>query len=159
MKTVSEIDFESMIMDIRKGSYKKIGTGSGRLVFDLEDGYVVKVAKNQKGIAQNITEYQIANIDHSDLLAKIIAASEKFDAIIMEKAEFYSNFREIRDYFQVKNNRELFRRKDIQHIMREYKLVPHDLYRIDSWGMVHERPVIVDYGFTWNVKRKYYFPF
>lgn len=159
MKTISEIDFESIVKNIRNGIYKKIGVGSGRLVFDLENGYVVKVAKNKRGIAQNVAECQIANIDQTNLFAKIIATSEKSDMIIMEKAALYSNFKEIRDYFGVRNNSELFRVKDIQQIMREYRLVPQDLYRIDSWGMVQERPVIIDYGFTWYVKKKYYFPF
>lgn len=34
----------------------KIGTGSSRVVFDLGDGKILKVAKNAKGIEQNDTE-------------------------------------------------------------------------------------------------------
>lgn len=159
METISGIDFDSIVMNIRKGIYERIGFGSGRLVFDLKNNYVVKVAKNKRGIAQNIEEYQISSIDQSDFFAKIIAASENFDMIIMEKALKYSNFGEIQKYFHVKNNRELFQKQDIRKVMQDHHLVPQDLYRLDSWGMVRGRPVIIDYGFTWKVKRKYYFPF
>ncbi|HHX11997.1 MAG TPA: hypothetical protein GX731_04185, partial [Clostridiales bacterium] len=47
------IDFDSIIMNIGKGNYQFIGSGSGRRVYDLGNGYVVKVAKNNRGIAQN----------------------------------------------------------------------------------------------------------
>lgn len=39
--------------------YKMIGAGSFRIVFDLGNGYVVKVALSKMGIACNETEYQI----------------------------------------------------------------------------------------------------
>lgn len=34
----------------------KLGEGSSRIVFDLNDGYVLKLAKNEKGLEQNLTD-------------------------------------------------------------------------------------------------------
>lgn len=34
----------------------KLGEGSSRIVFDLKDGYVLKLAKNEKGLEQNLTD-------------------------------------------------------------------------------------------------------
>ena len=42
------IDFETMRLNIRKGYYPYLGAGSGRIVYDLGNGYVVKVSKNSK---------------------------------------------------------------------------------------------------------------
>ena len=48
---------------MRQGNYIYIGSGSSRNVFDLGNGYVMKVAKNIAGIAQNKSEYRISLID------------------------------------------------------------------------------------------------
>lgn len=159
MSSIAGIDFDIIIMNIRKGIYRNIGSGSGRQVFDIGNGYVAKVAKNKRGIAQNEAEYHIASMDTSNLFAKIRGASEKFDIIIMEKAERIRNFNDIKNYFNVRNSYELFKKEEIQYIFKDYNLMPQDLSRVDSWGLVDGRPVIIDYGFTWYVKRKYYFPF
>lgn len=39
---------------------KQIGGGSSRIVFQIDDQWVLKLARNQKGIAQNEEEYRIA---------------------------------------------------------------------------------------------------
>ncbi len=159
MSAIAKIDFDEMIMNIKKGIYKQIGFGSGRLVFDVGGGYVAKVAKNKRGIAQNEAEYYISSVDRSNLFAKIREVSDDSGILIMEKAERISNFSDIRNFFMARNNRELFQKKEIQEVIKEHQLIPQDLYNLDSWGMVNGRPVIIDYGFTWSVKRRYYFPF
>lgn len=39
----------------------KIATGSGRTVYKIDDDYVLKLAKNKKGLAQNIEEVEFYN--------------------------------------------------------------------------------------------------
>lgn len=153
------IDFEILILNIRKGNYQYIGSGSGRRVFDLGNGYVVKVAKNNKGIAQNEAEYHISSSDQSNIFAKTIQVSEDFRMLIMEKADRIRDFSEVRKYFNVKSNRELFQLEKIRSVLPNYDLLLNDLYRTANWGMINNRPVIIDYGFTQIVRRKYYSPF
>lgn len=151
-----KVDFEDIRSDLKKNKYPLIGSGSGRLVFDLGNGYVVKVAKNKRGIAQNIVEYQISSKDHSNIFAKVTAVSENNYYLIMEKAEKIRNITEIWRYYEVRNNRGLFHREEFALLAKEYNLLWADLCRPINWGIVHGRPVIIDYGFTKEVKRKYY---
>jgi hypothetical protein len=150
------VDFERIKLKIEKESYPLIGTGSGRRVFDLGNGYVVKTAKNKKGIAQNKVEYQIASEAHTNIFAKIIDISEDFIYLIMEKAEKINYIAEVWKYYGVRSNRELFRLAEFSDITVKYGLLLPDLCRAYSWGLINGKPTIIDYGFTREVKRKYY---
>ena len=150
------IDFDLIILNIRKRNYRYIGSGSGRRVFDLGNGYVVKVAKNHRGIAQNEVEHHISLSDQSNIFAKTIKVSADFRMLIMEKAVRIRDFSEVWKYYNVNNNRELFELEVIKSVFTNHNLLLNDLYRTANWGMINSRPVIIDYGFTQKVKRKYY---
>lgn len=136
--------------------YRYIGSGSGRKVFDLGNGYVVKVAKNMAGIAQNRAEHHISFRDNSNLFAKVIEVSGDFQFLIMKKADRINNFAHVLKYFNVSNNQELVRLKEMQTIQWKYNLLLADLCRNSSWGIIDGVPVIIDYGFTAQVQRRYY---
>lgn len=61
---------------------QKIGNGSSRVVFAVDDEKVLKVAKNKKGIAQNQEEMQEWRQNYYDCFAKVYDASE--DGIFLE---------------------------------------------------------------------------
>lgn len=159
MDEIENFDFDLIIMDIKNGRYRSIGSGSGRQVFDLENGFVLKAAKNRKGIAQNEAEFHIASADFSNLFAKIPHVSSDLTLLIMEKADRINDFSDVWKYYKVNSNRELFNLEEINYIFSKYNLVILDLYRRTSWGLINNRPVIIDYGLTWEVKKKYYLPF
>ncbi|HKM34581.1 MAG TPA: hypothetical protein VJY54_07545, partial [Lachnospiraceae bacterium] len=117
MNKKEKIDFNIITSNIREEKYRYIGSGSGRRVFDLENGYVVKVAKNIKGIAQNKVEYQISLEDHTNLFAKITYVADDFQLLIMEKAELIQNISEVWKYFDVKNKSEFLQLESIKHIL------------------------------------------
>lgn len=50
----------------------------------------------------------------------------------------------------------MFALKQIKSISQNYNLLLSDLNRQSSWGVINGRPVIIDYGFTREVKEKYY---
>jgi len=156
MNIISDVNYDKINFNLREGKYRYIGSGSGRQVFDLENGYVVKVAKNRKGIAQNQVEYEIALTDDSNLFAKIPNVSKDYKLLIMEKAERMKSFSDVFIYFNVKSYRELFHLEPIKYNLSKHNLIPQDLTRITNWGKVNNRPVIVDYGFNRSVRRKYY---
>lgn len=149
-------DFSQLKIDLQAEYYERIGSGSGRWVFDLKNGNVLKLAKNRKGVAQNITEKYIWTDSKSNLLANILNVSEDFELLIMIKAEKTENMRQIREFFHVNSNMELLQLQELNDIIKKYYLLSPDLLRPTNWGFVNNRPVIIDYGFTKEVKRKYY---
>jgi hypothetical protein len=148
--------FNQIMFNIRRGYYRYIGSGSSREVFDLGNGYVIKVAKNWAGIAQNECEYNISHYDNSDLFAKVVQVSSDFYFLIMEKADKIYNISEVFKHFKVSDKRELFHLKEIQDIKKNYNLVLADFNRKSNWGIINGRPVIIDYGFTKEVSQRYY---
>ena len=159
MNEKEKVDFDIISSNIRQKKYRFIGAGSGRSVFDLEDGYVVKVAINRRGFAQNRVESHISSVDQTSLFAKITDVSDDFRLLIMEKAELINSIFDVWKFFEVKNKREFWGLESIQYVISEHDLLFVDLCRTVNWGMIGDRPVIIDYGFTSAVKRKYYFPF
>lgn len=158
INTDKNVDFKKISLNIRRGAYKCIGMGSGRIVYDLGNGYVVKVARNQKGIAQNEAEYKIALADDSNLLANILIVSERFGFLVMERARRIQNISHVWNYFNVKNNKELFQIQKLQDISSKYDLSLIDFGRVVNWGQINEKPIIIDYGFTKEVQRRFYTP-
>ncbi len=151
-----KLDLDEILINARSNRYGYIGSGSGRYVFDLSNGYVVKAAKNRKGYAQNRAEYEIACDNHSDLFAPIVQVSEDFGLLIMQKAERVSSMSEVWKYFSVHSNSGLSRVPQIRKLCDTYNLVFADFCRSSSWGWVNDKIVIIDYGFTKSVRRKYY---
>lgn len=149
-------NLQEIRMDITDGLYKCLGSGSGRQVFDLNNGYVVKVAKNRKGFAQNKVEHYISRNSRIDLLAEVVEVSEDYSLLVMEKAQKISDIRDVWDYFRVKSNRELLEHRDVKKLYMQYRLLPRDLLRVCNWGRIGNFIVIIDYGFTFEVRMKYY---
>jgi len=150
------IMFNQIMQNIRRGYYRYIGAGSSRQVFDLRNGYVIKVAINRAGISQNQSEYRISWDDKSDLFAKVIRASTDFRFLIMEKADKIYNISEVWDYFNVKSKSELFNLEELKNILEENNLLVGDLDRESNWGIIKGKPVIIDYGFTREVCKRHY---
>ncbi len=150
-----DINFTTISNNIRAKVYPLIGSGSGRAVYDLDNGYVVKAARNRKGIEQNKAEYQISNMEDWKIFAKVLAHSEDFSLLIMEKARHIRSFSEVWNFYHVKNNRQLLSSNEFRAVLEKYDLLTADLYRLSSWGIINEKPVIIDYGFTKKVQELY----
>lgn len=146
--------FDQIYINIKKGSYETLGKGTARIVYDLGNGTVVKAAKNRKGLAQNEVEYWIASDDDSGIFAHVLAASEGFRFLIVDKASSVKDMSGVYDYFQVRNNRELFLK--LRKFCSKYNLMMWDLSRPVNWGTIDGKPVIIDYGFTRQVSNRYY---
>lgn len=148
--------FNQIMLNIQRGYYRYVGSGSCREVFDLGNGHVIKIAKNKAGIAQNKCEYKISCSDQSDLFAKVIEVSEDFRYLIMEKARSVNSISDICNYFNVSNKSELRNLEEMQNLRRNYDLLLGDFERKNNWGIIKGKPVIIDYGFTRQVRAKYY---
>ncbi len=82
--------------------YRYIGVGSAREVYDLDNGFVIKIARNIRGIAQNKAEFLISNDDNSFLLAKVYFISDDYRYLIMKKA---NNIKSERQYKKKRFNK------------------------------------------------------
>jgi hypothetical protein len=122
----------------------------------LQNGYVVKIAKNIKGLAQNEVEHYISHNADSDLLANVIYISYDLKYLIMEKADKVKHMSGILRYFNVNNKRNLSNIREIKKIAKRFDLVYADFFKPNTWGRINGRYVIVDYGFTHSVREKYY---
>jgi len=149
-----ELDINEI--NIKNKTYKYLGSGSGRRVFDLTDGTVIKIARNKRGIAQNQVEYEISSVDSTQLFAKVLYASEDFNYIIMERAERIKHISYVYKYFNVRSISRLREIKEIKESLSKYNLLIADLSRSVNWGKINDRPVIIDYGFTREVKKRFY---
>lgn len=149
-------EFVDIAKGISKGQYKVLGYGSARRVFDLNNGYVVKVAINRKGIAQNRVEYKISAEYENAIIARVISISEDYRYLIMEKAERLRSFSYVLQYYNAYNLNEILNREPIMLLLKQYHVLSNDLRRISSWGKINDKPVIIDYGFTKEVRSRYY---
>jgi hypothetical protein len=148
-------DFDEISKNIDRKAYPVLGWGSGRIVYDLQNGYVVKAAKNKRGIEQNRAEHQIAGMDQYEVFAKITDNSEDFRYLIMEKAAHIRTFTEVWRFYKVRNHVQLFSLREFRDLSAKYDLLPADLRRRSSWGLVNGKPVIIDFGFTRKVRHFY----
>jgi len=66
----------------------RISSGSGRIVYEINDKYVLKFAKNTKGISQNEVEAGIGTDSYFDnIVTQVIAEDDDYKWIVSEKAK------------------------------------------------------------------------
>ena len=151
-----DINIYHILCGIECRMYRYIGAGSARKVYDLDNGFVIKIARNIKGIAQNEAEFLISNDDNSSLLAKVYFISNDCRYLIMKKANVVKSERELLNYFKIENKKELSSNKFIKEIHDRHNLVWADLYKFTSWGKIKNRLVLIDYGYTKEIYNKFY---
>jgi len=158
-----------------------LSSGSSRIVYLTPGKTIVKVAKNDKGIAQNKAE---ANPEmKSKFLNEILGHATNYawietcylDKITTKQFEEmtgipFSDFDEaIR--FGLKNvsdNKDLTKPKnfdrvsdsevykEMKRVGERFKLMPGDIARISSWGTKDDRPILIDAGLTAQVFADFY---
>lgn len=142
------IDFETVKIELKSGKYRYLGSGSARSVYDLENGYVVKAAKNKGGLIQNQIENKIYRQETEKLFAEVLAMSDDFRLLVMKKAERVKSLNQVLAYYQVDKMEQLLQEVHFWEIINKYNLVRADLIRRSSWGMLEQVPVLIDYGYT-----------
>ena len=147
---------DRIMYNVRRGMYKYIGSGSSRDVFEMNNEYVIKVARNNAGIEQNKTEYKISNNKKYDVFANVVYASNNYKFIIMKKAKRIKQIYDVWYYFNVSSKQQFINLRLIREIVNRYGLIINDLCRENSWGIINGRIKIIDYGFTRRVKERYY---
>lgn len=164
--------------------YKVLGQGSSRIVFDIINGKVLKVAKGNKGILQNNLEHEIYSQYKSRRLCPVYECDGNF--LIAGKAISLTDYRSIpKDMKEkVREHKKLLKKiskvleletygcpienkelkdakrtglyKFIKKMLVKYFLIPGDIFRPSSWGIYNNRIVLIDYGCNQEIYRKYY---
>ena len=168
-----------------KSKLPQLGTGSSRIVFDLGNDRVLKLAKNAKGIAQNGVESdgyinqtgvvaKVYDSDPEDLwiisdkvdkitpkeFERLLGISFKFycQAIMTYEAETRGNSRSPR-YLSREQMEPLWEDEFVSGIfdlMGTMGLLGGDLTRIVSYGKCRGELLLRDAGFTEQVNKEHY---
>lgn len=152
-----EFDMKEIREGIKEGLYENIGNGTGRSVYDIGNGIVAKNARNIKGVAQNLTEYDIYFRSHSTIFAKVYHLTNDGEILLMEKAKPLEDINTLLEYFHACCKKQLVYVDPIRYLSYRYKLIPADLCKPGSWGETEDGLVLIDYGFTTWVSKKFYY--
>lgn len=160
---------------------KHLSSGSSRIVYLTPNKTVLKLAKNDKGLAQNKAEanpemkskFLNEVIKHAGndcwmethYLDKITGKEfeemtkipfSDFDEAIrfgLKNVSENSELKKPKNFDQVSKS-EIYR--EMKRIGEKFKLMPGDLARISSWGTKEGRPILIDAGLTADVFANFY---
>lgn len=159
---------------------KELAKGSARVVFDFNSS-VIKIAKNQKGIEQNQVEIAIG-LTKPDCVPNLISFDdnnswsvfEKVDTITKEEFEELSQttLPKLHDVLKYKKDRirknieiDYKKEQQIQNnkllnelagLIENFNLSVGDMVRISSWGKKNGKVLLIDFGLTSDIYKKYY---
>lgn len=181
LKEIEQADTYKEKIKLAEKNFKHISSGSSRIVYKTKDNTIIKLAKNDKGIAQNKAE---SNPEmKSKYLNKIIKYADNYswletyylDKIIEKDFEDMTkvNFKDFgaaikyglkevsgnTDKSKPKNFDKVEKSdiyKEMLRIGKKFKLMPGDLSRISSWGTKDNKPVLIDAGLTKKIFEKFY---
>lgn len=179
-KILSNIDdlntFNSRI-DYAEKNLKHLSSGSSRIVYLTNKDTVIKLAKNEKGLAQNKAECQskvkckyinkildcskdylwvespfLEKITEKDFEELTGFSFKDFEKMIDSTLES-KNSANIKEITKVTKS-DFF--KEIINAAKNLQLMSGDLTRISSWGTKDNIPILIDSGLNKQVYQKYY---
>jgi len=181
LKNIERLDTYKARVEYAENNMEHLSSGSARIAFKTNEDTVIKLAKNDKGIAQNKVEVKASGtskfinkcIRHAknmywievDYLDKISEKDfEKLSGISFKdfgEAISYGlkNVSENSGEKKPKNFDEVSKTeiyKEIKKVGEELELLPGDLERISSWHRKGNQLILVDAGLTRKVYDDYY---
>lgn len=177
LKNLSKLETYTARVDYAEKNLKHLSSGSSRVVYMLDDE-VLKLAKNDRGVAQNKVESKLkckfinpTTKSDKDGVWKISPCLDKITEKEFEElcSINFKDFTEALSYglkdvsgekkfkpkcFEEVEKSEIY--KDLVKIAKEYKLMPGDMGRISSWGKVDDHPTLLDAGLTREIYDEYY---
>jgi len=180
LKNIESLDNYNSRKEYAEKNLTHLSSGSSRIVYQADDNTIIKLAKNDKGLAQNKVE---ANPKmKSKYLNKIISHAKDFSWIqtyFLEKLttkQFeemtgisFEDFGNAISYalkhisessdkkpknFEKVEKSEFF--KEIKRLGKEFNLLSGDLTRISSFKTKNNLPILADAGLTKDIYKKYY---
>jgi hypothetical protein len=181
LSNIEDLENYNSRVEYAEDNLKHLSSGSSRVVYLTPKETIVKLAKNDKGIAQNKAESNPKM--KSKFLNEVLGHAKNYawmETQFLEKItekEFeemtdikFSDFGEAIRYglkdvtgntgkekpknFDKVEKSEIY--KEMKKIGEQFELMPGDLARISSWGTRDGRPVLIDAGLTKEVFTEYY---
>lgn len=179
----NEIKLYWKLTEYAQNTLKFLGIGSARQVFLLSSSKCLKIAINEKGVAQNKIEVNLyTKTKHKNILAKIYDCDKKYNWVISElvrpinSQEFktlthcyittivYAALALIKNkpiQFGFDNEQDVETQmpmiKDLSGIIKAHDLMYQEFDKEHAWGKTSDgRIVLLDYGITNKVYDKYY---
>lgn len=131
---------------------KKLGAGSDRIVYNLEDGNVLKIAKNPRGLLQNT--FEVPDYVLKDLVPEVRETG--LDYVVVEKLTinrkranaFLKPLKKFmpRDFDNKTGElQEAFEKMGID-VLLNYDVLFNDIKAPRNWGFRGDKPVLIDTG-------------
>jgi hypothetical protein len=181
LKNIEQLETHGARKKYAEKNLKRLSSGSARLVYLTPDKTIVKLAKNDKGLAQNEAESNPKMT--SKFLNKTISSAKNnswmqthyLDKISAKDFEEmtgidFDDFGESIRYglknvsghsdktkpknFDKVSKSEIY--KEMKRIGDKFRLMGGDLARISSWGTKDGRPILIDAGLTKDVFSEFY---
>jgi hypothetical protein len=181
LKEIEKADTYKEKIKLAEKNFKHVSSGSSRIVYKTKDNTIIKLAKNDKGIAQNKAEsnpemkskYLNKILKHADnyswletcYLDKIIEQDfedmtkvnfKDFGAAIkygLKEVSGNSSKSKPKNFDKVEKS-DIY--KEMLRIGKKFNLMPGDLSRISSWGTKDNKPILIDAGLTKKIFEKFY---
>jgi len=178
LKKIEDFDTYKDRQDFAEAKLERLGSGSSRITYLTPEKTVIKLAKNDRGLAQNEAE---ANPDiKSKYFNKVLKSGKDFiwiEAPFLDKItekEFdeltginFKDFSEALSYGLREDKSEekpkgldkIFQSdiyKDVVNVGKEFKLLPGDLGRPSSWAAKDGHPIVIDLGLSRKIYDLYY---
>lgn len=180
LKNIESLETYNARKKYAERNLEHLSSGSSRIVYLTSDKTVIKLAKNDKGIAQNKVE------DNPEMTSKYLNEIIKhakdhswIETHFLEKItekEFQEltnvNFKDFgeaisyelkkvsdgsekkpKDYDKL-SKADIF--SEVARVGKKFHLLPGDLSRISSWGRKGKHPILIDSGLSREVYDEYY---
>lgn len=180
LKELSKINSFAGRIRFCDANFVKLKAGSSRIAYAYTSDLVIKLAKNEKGIAQNSVEADgFIQQHYKDLVANVLDSDPNNYWLVAEKAvkitpsqfkhlagfsilnmyhyllsKFENRKNMIVDEFDKINESEMVH--ELMDLMANFSMPSGDMGRVSSWGKVRDRLVLIDYGLTDEIKNEYY---
>lgn len=181
LKQLSQIPSFAGRIKFCQENFIKLKAGSSRIGFEYSSELILKLAKNEKGIAQNSTEADgFMQQGYKHLVANVVDSDPNDLWIVAERATkitpsqfkiltrysldelknfLYKKFNNNMKHIDVPNYDKMNEDEfigDIIDMMSNFDMPVGDIVRISSWGKVKDKAVLIDYGITNSIMNDYY---
>jgi hypothetical protein len=181
LKNIAALETYTARKDYAEKNLKHLSSGSSRIVYLSPKKTIIKISKNEKGIAQNRAEanpkmkskylneilghasnyvwietYYLDKITTKDFEKMTGLKFEDFGEAIrygLKNVSENSDLEKPENFDKVEKS-SIY--KEMKKIGSEFRLMPGDIARISSWGTKDGRPILIDAGLTSAVFSEFY---
>ena len=178
LKNLSKLETFKARIDYAEKNLEHLSSGSSRVVYVTHDKEVLKLAKNERGIAQNKVESKIrckyvneTTKSDSDGVWKLSPFLDKINEKEFKELTGvdFEDFGKALDHgledvsgdsaakpknFAKIKDSDIY--KQLIKVGKEFDLMPGDMSRISSWGKIDDHPTLLDAGLTREIYDEFY---